>query len=727
MTLLSSLPTASPPGALLAAAPSPVTDVAFLREYAETRRYLSGRAALVKVTPDGKSALFVRGGPKDPRLSLFELDLASGETRELLTPEAVLNGAAEVLTAAEKARLERARITSRGFTNYQLSVDGSKILLGLSGKLYVVTRADKKVLQLKTGEGACIDPKFSPDGKSVAYVRENDVRIIELAKNVERAVTTGGTELKPHGLAEFVAQEEMDRFDGFWFSPDSSFIAYQETDHTGVEVFSVADPMHPEKPGDQFFYPRAGKTNATVRLHVVKTTGGKPTEVKWDSKHFPYLNRVRWNAGPLSLQVMNREQTETQFLRGDEKTGKTTVLAEEKDPIWLNLHLGLPFWAGADIGFFWLTERNGGVEIELRKPDGSVSGTWVKPDMGFGDLAGFDAKTKTLFFTGGADPTKRRLFAVTEGGAPRELPVGEDLIIAAELTGASQFLAVTSTSLSKMPVVVVSKADGTGVVPVPSVALEPSLKLSMTIEQLPNDGMWTAVIRPSSFDAKKKYPVILQVYAGPHRQEVTRNLRENLTLQWLANQGFIVVKADGRGTPRRTSAWERGIAKDAAIPGADDQLAALAALGKKYPELDLTRVGTYGWSYGGYMAGYLTLARGEQIKSGVAGAPVVDWLDYDTFYTERYLGLPDAPGSKAYERSSLLSYVKDAKRPLLLIHGTADDNVYFLHTLKLSDAMFRAGKAHSVLPLINFTHLVTDPNVNEQLYTRIAQWFKETL
>jgi dipeptidyl-peptidase-4 len=157
-----------------------------------------------------------------------------------------------------------------------------------------------------------------------------------------------------------------------------------------------------------------------------------------------------------------------------------------------------------------------------------------------------------------------------------------------------------------------------------------------------------------------------------------------------------------------------------------DQLNGLTALGKKFPELDLTRVGVYGWSFGGYMASLLTLSKGDTFKSGIAGAPVVDWLDYDTHYTERYLGLPDAQ-PKAYEVSSVLSYVKDAKRPLLLIHGTADDNVYFLHSLKLSDALFKAGKPHAVLPLTNFTHMVADPIVTERLYERIATWFKETL
>lgn len=705
---------------------TPVTDGAFLREFAETRRYLSGRPVSVKVTPDGKSALFLRSGPKDNSQLLYELDLASGVTKELLTPAAVLNGASETLTAAEKARLERQRVSARGFTSYQLSGDGERLLVGLSGKLYVVERASGKVLALKTGEGACIDPRFSPDGRSVAYVRDNDVQLIELAKNVERRVTKGGTELKPHGLAEFVAQEEMDRYSGYWFSPDSKFIVFQETDHTGVETFTVTDPMHPEVKGDGFFYPRPGRTNASVKLGLVAVTGGAVKWLEWNAKDFPYLATVTWKDGPLTLLVQNRAQTKEQVLAVDEKTGKSRVLLTEEDAAWLNLRQDFPLWWKGE-GFFWATERNGAAEIELRGVDGALKASWVKPGAGYDALVGFDAATKTLYFTGGPNPTAALLYRVVDGGAVEPVKTPGDALstVMAKLTGRGAYIALSHTSTKAMPRHVVMKVDGSGVVDVPSVALEPSLKLNLDVFQLPNDGPWAAVLKPQNFEKGKKYPVILNVYGGPHHLEVSQVTRENLVLQWLANQGFIVVKADGRGTPRRTREWERAISHDFALTAAE-QVNALQGIAKRVPEMDLARVGVYGWSFGGYLSALLAMSRGEVIKSSVSGAPVVDWLDYDTHYTERYLGVPEGT-SPAYEKSSLLSYVKDSKRPVLLIHGTADDNVYFLHTLKLSDAMFKAGKPHSVLPLTNFTHMVPDPLVTERLWERIAVWFKETL
>ena len=714
---------------LLSASPTPVTDAAFLRDFAETRRFLAGRPVNVKVTPDGKSALFLRSGPRDNSQLLYELDLATGQAKELLTPAQLLDGARETLSVEEKARLERQRVSARGFISYQLSVDGAKLLVGLSGKLYVVERSSGKATLLKTGEGACIDPKFSPDGRFVAYVREHDVRIIELSKNVEKAVTKGGTEAKPHGLAEFVAQEEMSRFSGFWFSPDSKTIVFQETDHSGMETFTVTDPMHPENAGDGFFYPRPGKQNARVKLGLTSVNGGAVKWVKWSDAEFPYLATVRWEDGPLTLVVQNRAQTKEQVLSVDEKSGATKVLLTEEDAAWLNLEQAFPLWWKGE-GFFWVTERNGASEVELRGLDGALKASWVKPGAGFVSLLGFDAASKTLFFTGGTNPTAQVPFKVVDGGAPVPLTNAGwsegRAVVQGKLTGDGKFLALTHTTLQSMPKTSVLSVEGARSIVVPSVAEEPSLPLTAEIFQLENDGAWVEVIRPAKFEKGTKYPVILEVYGGPGHQQVTQALQRNLIPQWLANQGFIVVMADGRGTPNRSRAWERAIKGDFATITSGDQLAALKAVARRVPEIDLTRVGVDGWSFGGYLSALLALKHGDAIKSSVAGAPVVDWLDYDTHYTERYLGVPDEK-SKAYEVSSLLSYVKGSKRPVLLIHGTADDNVYFLHTLKLSDAMFREGKPHSVLPLTNFTHMVPEPLVTQRLYERIATWFKETL
>lgn len=703
---------------LLTVAP---TDDAFVREFALTRRFTAGRPVGVRVTPDGKSAVYLRSGPTDGRQMLFSLDLETGVETQLLTPDEVLGGASETLSVAEKARLERQRVSARGFISYRLSPDGQRLLVALSGKLYLVERATKKVTQLKTGEGPCIDANFSPDGKLVGYVRGYDVYVVDLASNTERAVTHGGTELKPHGLAEYIAQEEMGRFSGYWFAADSKSLLYQQTDHAGVERFGIPDPMHPEAEVQRFFYPRPGHANASVSLFIQPLVGGAPVRVQWDQAAYPYLATVTWKDGPLTLVVQARDQRREQVLSVDPKTGHTSLLLAEEDDAWLNLSQSFPLW-WKDHGFFWLTERNGGPEVELRGVDGSLKERWVAPEAGFGGLVGFAADSRTLTFMGGTNPTESHVFQVTDGGAPTRLGEGGAVYEMASKTGPA--LVLTRMTPTSMPQVSVRLASGKQVA-VPSVAHEPSLAMSTEFFKLDDaPGSYVAINRPKDFVKGKKYPVILSVYGGPHRQVVMQTM--DLKSQWLADQGFIVVRADGRGTPGRGRAWERAIAHDFATLIAADQVAALRGAAQRVPEMDLTRVGTFGWSFGGYLAGLLGLSRPDVFKSAIAGAPVVDWRDYDTHYTERYLGLVEQH-PQAYEVSSLLSYVDQAQRPLLLMHGTADDNVYFLHTLKLSDALFKAGKPHAVLPLANFTHMVPDPLVTQREWERIASWFKETL
>jgi dipeptidyl-peptidase-4 len=734
--LLLALAVLTGPGALAQQKPSapPAAmntsqDNAFLREFAETRRYMSGRPVGARATPDEKTVLFLRGQATSPVQTLFAFDVASGQAKELLNPDTLLKGAQAELSVEEKARLERMRISARGFTAYGLSEDGERILVTLSGKLYVVERASGKVTALKTGEGAVIDPKFSPDGRQVAYVRNHDLQRIELARNVEQPVTRGGTETKTHGLAEFVAQEEMSRFSGYWWSPDAKLVAYAEVDNAPVEQFTIVDPMHPEKGGDSFHYPRAGRPNAVVRLGVTPAAGGKTTWVAWDQKAYPYLATVMWpKKGPLTLLVQNREQTEQVLLAADVATGKTRVLLTEKDKAWLNLDQDFPIWKEDGSGFLWYTERNGGPEVELHAADGSLEASVVKPQAGFHGLARYVQATDTLYFNGSPNPTQSYLWRVRAGGAPERVNTGTKgpAWEVASVSKAGNLILLSTQSDTTMPQTWVLRADGTRVGQLPSVAKEPSLKVTSEVREVGQRRYQAQVIRPRDFKPGQKLPVIVYVYGGPTTTVVKHTMGDNLINQWLADQGFLVVKFDGRGTPGRDAAWERVVKYDFATTTVADQVDALRALASEVPELDLDRVGINGWSFGGYMAALATLTRGDVFKAGVAGAPVVDWRDYDTHYTERYLGTPEAH-PEAYEKSSLLTYANKLERPLLLIHGTADDNVYFFHSLKLADALFKAGKPYDFLPLAGLTHMVPDPVVIQREYERMAGYFKEHL
>jgi len=711
--------------------PPSVAETSFLEQYASTNRFRLGRPTSVQVAPGGDAVLFLRSGPRTFVNDLWTHDPATGEERVLLTAEAILEGKAENLTAEELARRERMRMTSRGIASYRLSDDGTKILVPLSGRLFVVERATGKVVELPRDGGSPIDPRFSPDGQKVAVVRDGDLWVIDVAAGTPKRLTTRSGPRVTNGLAEFVAQEEMSRFEGYWWSPDGKHLAFEEADTTGVEDAYIADPARPQVEPASWPYPRPGKANATVRLGVVPVAGGKPVWIRWDRDRHPYLATVKWQAGaPLTLLVQNRTQTETVLLAADAATGATRTLLTETDDAWVNLDQDVPRWLPDGSAFLWTTEREGAWQLELRAKDGSPIRTLTSKDLGYRGLVALDASRRTAVVAASRNTAERHLFRVSLDDGPDAQPValttdpGEhDGVFSRD---GSTWVHVLS-SLSGEQRHTVRREDGTPLGDLRSVAEAPPFQANLELVELASQRqMRAAVVRPRNFDPRLRYPVIVYVYAGPHALVVTAARERWLLQQWIADHGFVVVSVDGRGTPGRGREWERSIRGSFADVPLADQVEGLQALGAKFPELDLGRVGIYGWSFGGYFSTMAVLKRPDVYHAAVAGAPVTDWLDYDTHYTERYLGLPDAH-PEAYEASSALPLAKDLSRPLLLVHGTADDNVYFSHALRLSDALFKAGKPHEFLPLAGFTHMVPDPLVTTRLYERISSFFEAQL
>jgi dipeptidyl-peptidase-4 len=696
----------------------------FLQRLTGTRSFSLGRPTQAEPTADGKSVVFLRAiSGQDPANGMYEFNCLTRETSVLVTPEDLLKGAPERLSLEEKARRERTRTTTSGITSFKLSRDGSQIVFTLNGKIFVLNRGDGRAVQLETGEGAVIDPTLSPDGQRVAYVRNNNLFVYDLQSKREQAITTDGTELKSYGSAEFVAQEEMGRTSGYWWLPDSRSIVYQINDNSQVEIWNVGDPGFPENPPYPCRYPRPGKANVSVRLALSPIEQPEAVRpINWDHDKYPYLVRVTPSEdGPLTITVQTREQHDLALLLVDPATGQTQTLVEEHDPAWVNIDRQMPYWLPGG-KFLWTSERQGAWQLELHRADGQFEKILLPPEAHYQRLGGVTADQ--IFFLAAEDPTKRELWRVGLDGTGLKMAAdGVHTVNFGEHQDAIYVDVVESPkSLAKT---YVRWIDGNTLGELPSIAEEPPYypRIEFT---LVNDSpvFHAAIVRPRDLAPNKKYPVIVDVYGGPGYNKVVQAAKDYLVDQWLADQGFIVVLMDGRGTPGRGRDWERAIYQKLGEIPLTDQVAGLRALGSIYPEVDLDRVGITGWSFGGYMSALAVLRQPGVFKAAVAGAPVTDWLDYDTHYTERYLGLP---GQEIYAAASLLESASRLQCPLLLIHGTADDNVYLRHTLKLIDQLERAGRSFEFLPLRGSTHLVPDPAMRQQIQKRTAKFFHEHL
>ncbi|WP_172992005.1 S9 family peptidase [Lacipirellula parvula] len=703
----------------------------FLQRYAETYRFSHGRPAAIVVTPQEDAILYLRSGPRSFVRDLYSFDPATGKESVLATADKLLGGGEESLTPEEAARRERMRVAARGIASFQLSKDGDQVLLPISGRLFVLNRQDGKVTELKSDAGDPLDPQFSPGGKSIACVRDGDLYVIDVSSGAERRLTTGGGGLISHGLAEFVAQEEMNRMHGFWWSPDSKKIAYQETDETGVEELFISDPANPSKPPQSWRYPRPGRANAAVRLAVVSVEGGAPRQVEWDREQFPYLAAVTWAKGaPFTIVVQNRRQTEELILAVDDRTGVTRELHRERDDVWLNLVDEMPRWIDDGKSFLWMTERGGAWQLELRGPTGDLLGTLTTPELGLRGIVAVHEDRNEAIVVAGENPTEVQLYRVS---LDPQNPHAERITTESGIHGGvwaadgGGIYVHSFANLRGENRLDVCRSDGEKIGTLPSVAEAPGFVPNVTIERVSADPeLYAAITRPLDFNKNKQYPVIVSVYGGPHAQTVVSNSAKYLLDQWLAEHGFIVVSIDGRGTPSRGREFERAIHGDFITLPLKDQVAGLKALAKQHPEMDLDRVGIHGWSFGGYFTAMALLQQPELFRVGVAGAPVVDWADYDTHYTERYLGLPDE-NIEGYRRSNVLTYADRLAAKLLLVHGTADDNVYFQHSVKLADALFRAGQPFEFLPLRGMTHMTPEPLVNERLHERMIDHFQRYL
>ncbi|GGN14730.1 peptidase [Lentzea pudingi] len=678
-------------------------DISFPRQQARTQRFTLGAPRTFSVSADGARVFFLRPATATSRANgLWELNTATGVERLLADPATLLSDP-EDLPAEEKARRERTRESGAGIVGYALSRDASVASFALSGRLFVADLTSGEARELPT-RGGVVDPRVDPTGRRVAYVTRGALRVVELSSGEDYEVAAPDGEDVTFGLAEFIAAEEMSRYRGYWWEPDGTRLIAARVNNAPVQRWYIADPANPGTAATEIAYPAAGTANATVSLHVVSLDSTfVPVLLEFD-----YLNDVHWSSGGAPLiTTQTRDQRTRRIYTLSPDTGAVTELAAETDPAWLEVTDGAPAWT-PDGRLVRIVGQ--GDEYALQVGDEVLThGLQVRRVLDIAD-------DSILVAASADDPTQVHVYSV---GESVEQVSSEDGVHSAVRGGDTVVL--VSATLDWF-----GARARVGDHVIESWADTPVIKASPRMLTLGERAIRAALLLPAGHVPGTKLPVLMDPYGGPHAQRVLSAQNVFLASQWLADQGFAVLVADGRGTPGRGLAWERAIAYDFAGATLEDQVDALHAAAAAEPDLDLTRVAIRGWSYGGYLSALAVLRRPDVFHAGIAGAPVTDWRLYDTHYTERYLGHPDDK-PEVYEANSLIADADKLSRPLMIIHGLADDNVVAAHTLRLSNALLAAGRPHTVLPLSGVTHMTPQEQVAENLLLLQVDFLKQSL
>jgi len=686
-------------------------DSSFLRLQARTQRFTLGTPRGFQVSPDGRRVLFLRSASGEDRQHiLWRLDVETGEETRLADP-AVLLGGDEELSPEERARRERSREQGGGVVGNAVDADVRIAAFALSGKVFVADAETGETRELPTGPSV-IDPRPDPTGTHVAYVANNALRVVGVDGTGDRALAEPAGPDQAVGVAEFIAAEEMGRARGYWWSPDGTRLLVSFVDKSAVRRWHIADPANPEVVPNVVSYPAAGTDNATVRLAILGLDGSRAEVDRGDDEYFV---TAHWSAhGRLLIATAPRDQRRMRVLAVDAETGATEVVAEDADDRWVEIIPGVPAWT------------SDGRLVRVAVADGAnrlvVDGKEVTPPS-LQVRAVLDVSADVLFTASADDPTQVHVYRWTDGDITRLSSV--DGVHGAARGGDVTVLASWSLDHAGPRVSVLRGAEQ--VATIGSYAVEPPIVPNLHLMTVGDRGLRVALLYPTGHEPGTKLPVLLDPYGGPHAQRVMASRNAFVGPQWLADQGFAVLVADGRGTPGRGSEWEREIAFDFAGVTLQDQVDALFAVAEAHPDLDLSTVAIRGWSYGGYLSALAVLRRPDVFHAAIAGAPVTEWRLYDTHYTERYLGHPDE-NPQVYDRNSLIGDAPKLDRPLLVIHGLADDNVVVAHSVRLSSALVAAGRPHALLPLPGVTHMTPqDDEVAENFMLMQVRWLRNAL
>ncbi|MER6778711.1 MULTISPECIES: prolyl oligopeptidase family serine peptidase [unclassified Streptomyces] len=686
----------------------------FLRLSASTGRFTYGAPRAFSFGDDGRLLWFLRStGPTDAFDSLWVLDTATGTETRLADPRE-LSPEPGTLPVAERRLRERTRLVAAGIGSYALSGDGLSAVFPLYGRLYRVSCEGLAEGKAQPAEeipaaGPALDPRPNADGSRTAYVTGDALH------------THPGGRISPAdgarwGLAEFAAAEELGRDRGHWWSPDGETLLAARVDETALQRRHFADPAHPELPAEDFAYPEAGGPNAEVQLWVLGPEGPR-VRLDWDAAAYPYVSDAGWESRTeILLTVQDRLQQNVLLLAADPATGRTRELSRTEHPHWVDPLLpGTPARL-PDGRMLTAADTPGGAARALAVDGELLTGSGIQVRR----VAGIH-RGRLLIEAGQRDPAEQQVLLLDPAtGELTALADGPGVHGVQASAGALLLTSADADGIRRT----VHTADGRRFTPGDLSAPLPH-RVVPVLERVTEHGVPTALVLPRGHVPGRPLPVLMDSYGGPGYQDVCAEPRRWQQRQWWADRGFAVVTVDNRGTPYVSPSFTHAMYRGFSEVTLDDQVAALHALAARHPDLDLGRVGVRGWSYGGYLSAMAVLRRPDVFHAAAAGAAPTDFRQYDTAYTERYLGLPqDHPD--VYERDSLLPDAPNLARPLLLITGLADDNVHPSHTLRLSRALTDAGRPHQLLALPGVTHM-TPNGTREKITALELEFFRREL
>lgn len=696
----------------------PAAQESYPRQRARTRGFQLGRPRSFHITET--HVLFIRSSSgTDSAGALWSIALEADAQEQCLVDvrRDLPQQGSDALPEAERARRERMREVTDGITAFSVDGAGARAVFTVNGLLFCLDLHTREITELPT-PGPAVDPRINAAGTRVAFVSDQSLHVVELDDLAAGAscVAASAHEDETWGLAEFIAAEELSRYRGHWWLPDGASLLVERADSSAVARWWISDPASPTREPASVRYPSAGTANAVVELWRVEASGARE-RITWDSEALPYVATVHAGEGATLVELLSRDQRTVSVCRVDLDACALVELTRRTDAAWVDVMPGVPSLDGE--GRLLEIIADPGTDTYRLARSGSPltpAGLQVR------GLLSHDSSIAIIAASPTPDTQVLYRVGLVDGSVQALSPAGQ--WSSGSAAGDTRVVATAGVHTAQTTFTV---ERGELRLSIANLAQAPNLDIRPQYEEAGEHGLLACILWPTwHVPGSQTLPVVLSPYGGPHAQRVMRNAAAFATEQWLADQGFAVIVADGRGTPGRGPAWERAVLDDLATLPVADQVEAVQALGARHADLDLTRVGIRGWSFGGYLAALAVLDRPDVFHAAVAGAPVTDWQLYDTAYTERYLGDPQA-NAEAYARTSLLGRSARLTRPLVLIHGIADDNVFVAHTLQFSSALLAAGRAHGVVPLSGVTHMTPQEVVAENLLMLEVDFFREHL